>query len=94
MKIAMIMSKSARNRVISQKAMDRFSLFGEVAVNDTEGDLPEQVKCVKGADIAVTSWAIQIYRRYLDCARRPQACVHAAGSVKPLSRMSFGKSIR
>ena len=86
MKIAMIMSKSARNRVISQKAMDRFSLFGEVAVNDTEDTSPEQVKkVIKGADIAVTSWGnTNLTGDILDCGPGLKLLVHAAGSIKPI----------
>ena len=58
MKIAMILSNAMRQRLFSEKAMEKLRSFGEVVINETDDTGPEQVKkVISGADVAITSWA-------------------------------------
>ncbi len=97
MKIAMILSQAMRERLFSEKAMERLRNFGEVIVNETNDTSPEQVKkVIAGADIAITSWGSQpIDEEILAVAPELKLVVHAAGSVKPIvSDALWEKGIR
>ena len=86
MKIAMILSNAMRQRLFSEKAMEKLRSFGEVVVNETDDTGPEQVKkVISGADVAITSWGSgHIDGEILAAAPDLKLVVHAAGSVKPI----------
>ena len=86
MKIAMILSNAMRQRLFSEKAMEKLRSFGEVVINETDDTSPEQVKkVISGADVAITSWGSgHIDGEILAAAPDLKLVVHAAGSVKPI----------
>lgn len=86
MKIAMLMDRNTRSQVLDEETLRRFSSLGEIAVNETDQNEPENAKkIIQGADIAVTSWGSPAMTEEL-LAQAPglKLVLHAAGSVKPI----------
>lgn len=80
-RISLIMDKTTREMVMSEKTLARLSKLGELSFNDGCG----QNKALKNATVAITSWG----NTTLDAAALNEApelklVCHAAGSVKPI----------
>lgn len=86
MKIAMLMDRNTRSQVLDEETLRRFQSLGEVVLNETDKNEPENAgKIIQGADIAVTSWGSPaITEELLAQAPDLKLVLHAAGSVKPV----------
>lgn len=86
MKIAMLMDRNTRSQVLDEETLRRFQSLGEVVLNETDKNEPENAgKIIQGADIAVTSWGSPaITEELLTQAPDLKLVLHAAGSVKPV----------
>lgn len=86
MKISMILSRTKREQIFSERAMERLRALGEVAVNDTDDtDAGKVREIIADADIAITSWGSKpLTGEILSAAPGLRLLVHAAGSVKPV----------
>lgn len=92
MKTVVLVNKTYRDSVFSDKYYDRMRKLGEVAVYDKDDFSDESywLDFVKGANVIITSWDTPaITQKVLDVCPDLQAVLHAAGSVKPVISPEF-----
>lgn len=85
MKISIISDKKITDTLFTKKALEELSQLGELIINQDDASIENVKKCVKDADIAITSWGNPFMtEEILDECPELKLLMHAAGSVKPV----------
>ena len=85
MQISFIHGIEMKDKLYSQRSLNKFSTLGDLVFNQQGPDVDAVKAAIAGADVAVTSWGnTTLTEDILDQCPNLKLVVHAAGTVKPI----------
>lgn len=85
MQISFIHGIEMKDKLYSQRSLNKFSTLGDLVFNQQGPDTDAVKAAIAGADVAVTSWGnTTLTEEILDQCPNLKLVVHAAGTVKPI----------